>query len=327
MQRRNFLRLAGGAIVALPGVARAQQPAPAVAWPQRLVRLILPFGPGSGLDITSRMFADPLAARWGKPVVIDNRPGGDGIVAISAMINAGDDHTLLYAAVGSFTVHPYTHDKLPYAERDLVPIVKIAETMVSFSVPESLKVGSLTELMAMIRAQPGRLNYATAAGISDFMLAGYFKSAGLDIAAVPYRDITKAPSDLGEGRIQLLATSLAMAQSAAQSGKSRIIAVANSLRSPAAPDIPTLTEAGFPELAFEAPTGLFGPRAMSPELRERIAADVRAVMAAEPRIVARMATIGQVVESQGPEEFAASIRRQRARVAEVAQTLGIKPKQ
>ena len=85
------------------------------------------------------MFADPLAARWGKPLVIENRPGGDGIVAINALVNANDDHTLLYAAVGSFTVHPYMHDKLPYTPADLVPIVKVAETMVSFSVPETLE--------------------------------------------------------------------------------------------------------------------------------------------------------------------------------------------
>jgi tripartite-type tricarboxylate transporter receptor subunit TctC len=324
LRRRDFIGLCAGLTMAAP--ARAQQPPP--AWPQRLVRLILPFGPGSGLDITSRMFAEPLAARWGKPVVIDNRPGGDGIVAISAMVNANDDHTLLYAAVGSFTVHPYVHAKLPYdAARDLVPIVKIAETMVSFSVPESLKIGSLKELMALARAQPGKLNYATAAGISDFVLAGYFKSAGLDITAVPYRDITKAPGDLGEGRIQLLATSLAMAQPSAQAGKTRIIAVANGLRSPAAPDVPTVTEAGFPELAFEAPTGVFGPRGIAREVRERIAADVGAVMAAAPNIVARMAAIGQVVQAQGPDAFGTAIEQQRARVAAIAQTLGIKPKQ
>jgi tripartite-type tricarboxylate transporter receptor subunit TctC len=323
LYRRRLLALLAAAAPLLARSARAQGP----EWPQRLVRLILPFGPGSGLDITARMFSDPLAARWGKPLVIDNRPGGDGIVAINALLNANDDHTLLYAAVGSFTVHPYLHDKLPYDARDLVPIVKIAETMVSYSVPTSLNVHSLKELMALARAQPGKLNYATAAGISQFVLDGYFKSAGLEVTAVPYRDITKAPSDLGEGRIQLLATSLAMAQTSDQTGKTKVIAVANRLRSPAAADIPTVTEAGFPELAFDAPTGLFGPRGMAPDVRERIAADVRAVMAANPNIVARMAAIGQVVDTEGPEEFAASIARQRARVAEVAATLGLKPKQ
>ena len=181
--------------------------------------------------------------------------------------------------------------------------------------------------MALARARPGTLNYATAAGISEFVLAAYFKKTGLDMTAVPYRDITKAPSDLGEGRIQLLATSLAMAQASAQTGKTRIIAVANRHRSPAAAAVPTVAEAGFPELAFDAPTGLFGPRGMSREARVRIADDVRAVMAAEPKIVDRMAAIGQVVEALGPDEFAAAIERQRARVAEVAATLGIKPGQ
>ena len=322
IHRREFIAL-------LAAAAAAQEPAYAQtsAWPQRLVRLILPFGAGSGLDIVARMFSDPLAARWGKPIVIDNRPGGDGIVGINALLNANDEHTLLYAAVGSFTVHPYMHDKLPYTPADLVPIVKIAETMVSFSVPESLHVGSLQELMALARARPGALNYATAAGISEFVLAAYFKKAGLDVTAVPYRDITKAPADLGEGRIQLMATSLAMGQVAAQNGKSKVIAVANRLRSPAAADVPTVTEAGFPELAFDAPTGLFGPRGMPRDVRERIATDIRAVLAENPKIVARMETIGQVVGAEGPDEFAASIEHQRARVAEVAATLGMKPKQ
>jgi tripartite-type tricarboxylate transporter receptor subunit TctC len=321
LRRREFIALLAAASAQVP--AHAQAP----VWPQRLVRIILAFGAGSGLDITARMFSDPLAARWGKPLVIDNRPGGDGIVSINALINANDDHTLLYAAVGSFTVHPYTHDKLPYAPGDLVPIVKIAETMVSFSVPESLNVGSLQDLMALARARPGALNYATAAGISEFVLAAYFKKAGLDVTAVPYRDITKAPADLGEGRIQLLATSLAMGQVAAQSGKSKVIAVANRLRSPAAADIPTVTEAGFPELAFDAPTGLFGSRGMPSSVVERVATDLRAVLAENPAIASRMATIGQVVEAEGPDQFAASIERQRARVAEVAATLGMKPKQ
>jgi tripartite-type tricarboxylate transporter receptor subunit TctC len=321
LHRREFLALLSAA--AAPSLAQAQTP----RWPQRLVRIILPFGPGSGLDITARMFADPLATRWGKAVIVENRPGGDSIVAINALINANDDHTILYTAVGSFTVHPYMHDKLTYTPADLVPIVKIAETMVSFSVPEMLKVGSLKELMALVRAQPDKFNYATAAGISEFVLAAYFKKAGLDVTAVPYRDITKAPNDLGEGRIQLLATSLAMGQIAAQSGKSKIIAVANRLRSPAAPDVPTVAESGFPELAFDAPTGLFGQRGMPSDVRERIATDLRAVMAGNPIIGSRMETIGQVVDLEGPDQFAAAIESQRARVAEVAATLGMKAKQ
>ena len=97
------------------------------SYPQRTVKFILPFGPGSGTDITARLVADRLAARWGKPVVIENRPGGDGLVAINTFIAANDDHTLLWVPVGTFAVHPYEKDKLPYdAERDLLPIGNVS---------------------------------------------------------------------------------------------------------------------------------------------------------------------------------------------------------
>ena len=101
-------------------------PASAQTYPQRTVKFILPFGPASGTDITARLIADRLAARWGKAAVIENRPGGDGLVAINAFIAANDDHTLLWVPVGTFAVHPYDKDKLPYeAERDLLPIANV----------------------------------------------------------------------------------------------------------------------------------------------------------------------------------------------------------
>ena len=110
--------------------------ASAQTYPQRPVRFILQFGPGAGVDITARMIADRLSARWGKPVVVENRPGGDGLVAINAFTSANDDHTLLFVPTSAFTAHPYTHDKLPYdAERDLVPIVSVTTIVVAFAVP------------------------------------------------------------------------------------------------------------------------------------------------------------------------------------------------
>jgi tripartite-type tricarboxylate transporter receptor subunit TctC len=165
---RVILFVAATLLAALHGLA----PASAQSYPQRAVRFILPFGPGAGVDITARMLAERLAARWGKPVVVENRPGGDGIVAINVFITANDDHTLLFVPTSTFTAHPYTHDKLPYdPERDLLPIATVTVIVIALASPESLKLGSLGDFVAMARAHPGTLNAAAAAGNSDFVLA------------------------------------------------------------------------------------------------------------------------------------------------------------
>ena len=293
-------------------------------WPQRVVRFIVPLGPGSGSDIGARLFADRLSARWGKPVVIENRPGGDGIVAIAAFVNAHDDHVLLYAPASTFTAHPFLHDKLPYEPADLLPVARVSNTLVALVTPSAQKIGSVAELVALARAEPGKLNWATATGISDFLFAAFLKSAKLDMAKVPYRDTVHASTDLAEGRIQLYWGALAIVRPYVQSGKARLIAISNNIRAPDEPNVPTVAEAGFPELAFDGLVGLFGPRDMAEALRERIAADIKAV-AADPMIAARLITTGQVVSPGRPAEFAASIDVQRATIAAIARDLGIRP--
>jgi tripartite-type tricarboxylate transporter receptor subunit TctC len=319
---RTLAGLAVGA--ACLSAAASAQPASGQNWPQRVVRFIVPLGPGSGSDIGARLFADRLSARWGKPVVIENRPGGDGIVAIAAFVNAHDDHVLLYAPASTFTAHPFLHDKLPYEQADLLPVARVSNTLVALVTPSAQKIGSLAELVALARAEPGKLNWATATGISDFLFAAFLKSAHLDMAKVPYRDTVHASTDLAEGRIQLYWGALAIVRPHVQSGKARLIAISNNIRAPDEPNVSTVAEAGFPELAFDGLVGLFGPRDMSEPLRERIAADIKAV-AADPMIAARLITTGQVVSPGRPAEFAASIDAQRATVAAIAKDLGIKP--
>src|SRR5437763_13884996 len=130
--------------------------ASAQTYPQRTVKFILPFGPASGTDITARLIADRLAARWGKPAVVENRPGGDGLIAINAFIAANDDHTLLWVPVGTFAVHPYDKDKLPYdAENDLLPISNVTSLFLAVTASNGLNVGSLRELVDLLRGNPG----------------------------------------------------------------------------------------------------------------------------------------------------------------------------
>jgi tripartite-type tricarboxylate transporter receptor subunit TctC len=299
---------------------------PAQTWPQRPVKFILPLGPGSGADIGARLLADRLTARWGQSVVVENRPGADGIVAISAFVNARDDHTLLYGPSSSFVGHPYLHDKVPYDQRDLAPIARVSNTLVTIAVPPSLNVGSLAELFAHARAQPGKLNWTTITGVTDIILAGYFKRTGIDMTKVPYRDTVQALNDLAEARIHLYTAALAIVQAQMQAGRIKVVAVTNRARASAAAQIPTVTEAGFPELAFDGLVGLFGPPDMPSQLRERIASDIGNALS-EPTVADRLTATGQAVAPGTAAEFAAAIAEQRAQLAASAQTLGITPKQ
>jgi tripartite-type tricarboxylate transporter receptor subunit TctC len=294
------------------------------AWPQRTVRLILPLGPGAGSDIGARLFAERLTARWGQPVVIENRPGGDGFVAIMAFLGARDDHTLLFAPTSTFTAHPILHSKLPYDPRDLVPIARVTNTLIGLSVPASLRVGSLDQLVALGRAQPGRLNRASITGAVDLILSGFLKGVDLDVAKVPYRDPVQAVTDLAEGRIQIYTSAFAIVQSQLQAGTIKMLAMTNQARAPTAPDIPTATQAGYPALAFDGLVGLFGPPSMAAGLRERIAADIRAV-AADPGVEARLIQTGQILNPGTPAEFAAAIEQQTGKLAAIAKALDVKP--
>lgn len=318
---RRLLALAGIAVAAgvhLAGGAVAQQ-----AFPTRAVRFILPFNPASASDITARLFADRLSARWGKPVVVENRPGGDGIVSIQAFVAAKDDHTLWFGPAGIFTVQPYDHDTLPYdSKRDLIPIVSVSDVVLAVSVPSSLNIDTLDQLVALARVQPGKLNAAAANGISDFSLFGWIKSMNLQIAKVPYRDIMQAPNDLAEERIQVLATSFAVVQPLMKAGRIKVLAVTGRQRAPTAPDIPTADEAGYPALTFESIGGVFGPRGISDARRESIAADFRAV-AADPEIAARVVAIGTIMDLRGPAQFAAAVQEQRDKLAAIAKILGL----
>ncbi len=323
--RRKFhilLALTLGVFAAgfLAGGARA-----ASAWPTHPVKLILTLGAGSGSDIGARLFADRLSRKWGQPVVVENRPGGDGLVAINAFVTAHDDHVLLFAPSSSFTAHPFLHDKLPYKPSDLVPIVRVSNTFIVIAVPKALKIDTLADLVKRARAEPGKLNWAGVTGALDFLFAGWLKDSGLQMTKVPYRNPVDAAKDLGENRVQVYELALAIVQPQLDSGKITLLAVTNTQRTPAQPNLPTVQEAGFPALTIDGLVGLFGPPGMPLELRKRIAADFAA--AADATIKDRLALTGQILNIGGPEEFAKSIEDQRSKVAKFAETLGIKPMQ
>ena len=314
------------AVLALTGLAPAQRAAAADAWPNRPVHLIITLGPGSGVDLGARLFADKLSAKWAQPVIVENRPGGDGMVAITSFLQARDDHTLLVTPVSSFTAHPYFHDKLPYDPNDMIPVARISKTVVAVSVPASLNISTLKELEALAREKPGQLNWTTATGFTDFVFAGFLHAVGLKMAKVPYKNPAGAATDLAAGVIQVYMPAYAIVRPQVEAGKVKVLAVTNHERAPAIPNIPTAHEAGYPSLDFDGLVGLFSTRDLAEDARAKIAADIKAV-AGDPDIVKKMTSTAQIVSPGDAKEFAESIAAQKAQVEAVAKLFGNKPVQ
>ena len=288
--------------------------------------LIIPFGPGAGADIGARLIQEKLAARWGKPVVIENRPGGDSMIAIQAVLSTNDDHTFLWGPSGNFIVHPYLYQKLPYNPSDLVPIASFSATILSLAVPAAMNFKDLADFVQRARAEAGKYNAAAVAGITELAFDYFANRAGLTFTKVPYRDIVQAVNDLSEGRLQVYTSAYAIQRPQRDAGRVKVLAQLGRTRAPSLPDIPTGVEQGFPALEMEGLLGMFGTNAVPPALRERIGADIVAV-SKDKAIEEKLAATGQTPSAGGAKEFAAAIAAQRAKVALITQALGIKPKQ
>ncbi len=319
---RMMQRSAYALAVSMLGVfAASAAPSTTESWPQRAVRVIVPLPPGSNTDLAARQFAEKLSQRWHQPVIIENRQGADGIPAVSGFVSARDDHTLLCSFAGIITINPLIYEKLPYDPvRDLVPIASIADNFVGIAVSQTLKVKSLDEFVKLARSQPRKLNWAASPGVPLYAFAALQNSTGIEMVQVAYRDFNSALPDVGEGRIQAVATGLFLLLPQVQAGKIRFLMLNSRQRSPQAPEVPTASEAGYPELTFDSVAGFYGWRDMPTDLKERIAADIRAV-AADPAIAARLASSGSALRVGTPAEFAAVIEKQRMQIAAIARIM------
>jgi tripartite-type tricarboxylate transporter receptor subunit TctC len=298
-------------------VACASTPAHAETWPERPVKIIIPFSAGLGTDLALRLFAEKLSARWRQPVVVENRPGVDGIVGVTSFVNARDDHTLLFSFAGPVSINPFIHDKLPYDPvRDLVPIATAIDNFFAIAVSSPTDVASLASFIEAARAQPAKFNWAATPGLPQFIFIALQKRAGLALTQVPYRDFGPAIQDLAENRIQVVVSSPSALMPAVQSGKARLLMVTNRQRSPLAPDVPTAEEAGFPELTFDGVVGFFGGPNLPAPRRDRIAADVAAV-ADSPEIALRLRDLGIALRAGTPAQFASAIAEQRLKVRDI----------
>lgn len=296
-------------------------------WPQRNVRLVLPFGAGSSTDIMARLLGERLQAKWGQPVIVENRPGGDGLLAVGTFVQAKDDHVLFFAPTSTFCMHPYQHANLPYdPARDLNPIVKLSRALLVLAAPQSLPANDLKEFVALVRANPGTMNYGMTPGFTEFVFEGFLREQQLTMSKVPYRDITQAPTDLGQNRIQILGVTHAVASAQMQAGRVKLLAVSAAKRSDLAPDTPSVVEAGFPSLQSLSLIGAWGPPSMSLGLRKRIAGDM-SVLLEDAEIARRLRAASHVLEPAGPEQFAIELKQLEEQVAGIAKVLGVSRKQ
>src|SRR5581483_2299639 len=165
------IRLAGAVLALLFGVLAA--PVQAQNWPTRAVKFIVPFGPGAGSDIGARLLAEKLQAKWGQPIVIENRPGGDGMIALQAYLGANDDHVLMFGPSGGFVVHPFLYSKLPYNPADIIPIARLSTTILAVAVKKDAPYSNVKEFTAAARAAPGTFNSGLVQGITELTFWGY----------------------------------------------------------------------------------------------------------------------------------------------------------
>jgi len=305
--------------VAITTAAMALSASAAEPWPQRTVRLITPFAPGTVSDLATRLLAELLSHRWGQPVVVENRPGAEGIVAVSSFLAATDRHALLFSFAGPISINPLLYDKLPYdPEQDLVPIASAIDNFFAIAVAKSLGVDTLGAFIELARRQPGKFNWAATSGLPQYIFVALQKRAGLQLMEVPYKAVAPMLQDLSQGRIDVAVTTPATLLPLVESGKAQLLMVTNRERSPLAPQVPTAAEAGFPDLMFEGVVGFYGWRGMPVDLRQRIATDVNAA-AADPGLAERLRAGGAVVRTGTTADFVAAIEDQRAKIRALAQ--------
>ena len=311
------IALAASFLLALPQYARAQ-------WPERTVKLIVTFPPGSANDAAARIFADSLARRWKRPVVVENRVGAEGTIGAAAFVSAQDDHSLLYTVSGTIGVAPALVDKLSYdSDRDLIPLASTTAIVLTIAVNSLLPIASVEDLLRELKSHPGEYAWASGPGLLRYTFASFLKRHGLRMNYAIYRDAAQPQADLGEGRIQVLVTSLTASSAPVQAGKARFLAVVNPVRYALLPDLPTVRELGHGELEVDGLAGIFGSPTMDSALRKRIASDV-AETAREDDVRKKLEASGHIVLGGGAEQLISAIARQRASLAEVQKVIDIR---
>ena len=205
-------------------------PATAQSWPERSVRIIIPLPAGSPSDVALRRLAEKLSERWAQPVVVENKQGADGILAVTAVLGARDNHTLLFSFPGVISINPYLHEKLPYDPKELLPIAPVLDNFIGFAASSALGVNTLAELVAAAQANPGKISWSALPGVPNYVFLALQKRHGVDAVRIAYRDFAPAYQDLHQGRVQVLVAGITNFMAQRQAGATKILAVVNSAR-------------------------------------------------------------------------------------------------
>ena len=266
-----------GVFLLLASAAQAQP------YPQRSVRIIVPYPPGSGTDIVARLLGQRIGESWGQPIVVDNRPGAGAIVGVDAVAkSAPDGYTLGIADTGPLAINPALYPKLPYDPiRDFAPVVEVAKLPFMLVAHPSLKVASVAELIAEAKRRPGQINYASVGNGSAVHLATelFKKRAGIDIVHIPYKGSAPALTDVLAGTTPLMFVNLLSGLPHVKSGRLLALGVGTAERLRALPDVPPIGQAGLTGYKFEAWFGIIAPAGTPAPILERLNSEFRRVLA------------------------------------------------
>lgn len=298
----------------------AAAPVFAQGFPNKPVTLVVPFPPGGGTDTGGRVIAEQLGRRWGQPVIVENKGGAAGQIGADFVAKARPDgYTLLLGNIGTQAINPLLYPKMPYdADKAFAPVSLVAELPLAMMVNPAVPAKTAAEFVALAKARPGQLSYSSSgAGGAPHLAAEMFKDqTGAFILHVPYRGGGLAIADLLAGHVQLSFMTVLEASGHIKAGKLRALAVTGDKRVSAFPDVPTLAEGTIPGFNAISWIGLLAPSGTPQELQDKIAADVRAVLADEA-VKARFVALGGVPRATSPAEFGKLIADDRARYAQI----------
>ncbi len=316
---KPFVVAAGLLALALSAMAQT-------AYPGRPVTLVVPFPPGGGTDTGARIVAQRLSARWGQPVLIENKGGASGQIGADFVSKAKPDgYTLLMGNIGTQAINPSLYAKLPYdPNKAFAPISLVAELPLAMMVNPAVPARTAKEFVALAKSQPGKMNYSSSgAGGAPHLAAEMFKdSTGTFVLHVPYRGGGPAVADLLGGTVQLSFMTVLEAMGHIKGGKLRALAVTSSQRVSALPDVPTLAETVAPGFNSISWIGVLAPAGTPGPIVDKIAADLREVMD-NPEVKARVVDLGGIPRSTTPTEFAQMIETDRKRYAKIIKERGI----
>lgn len=321
MKRTTFLSIATASLLAalLPGAAHAQ------GYPNKPIRLIVPYAPGGATDIIGRAAAAELTKTMGQQVIIENRPGAGGNLGAEQVArSAPDGYTLLVSPSSLHGITPFLYTKLPYdPNKDLAPIIVLGSFANVLVMNPSIKANSVSELVALIKASPGKFTYASSGSGSTIHLSGeMFKSMlNLDIAHVPYKGSSPALTDLMGGQVSIMFDNIPSAITFIRSGKLKPLATTGPTRSSSLPELPTMIEAGFPGYISTAWFGIVAPAGTPKEIIARINAEGQKVTKS-PDFIKRMNELGYDIVGGTPEQMAAMIQEELKRWGPVVKSSG-----